>query len=111
MSTVATKTDDPKLSPTSTTKPKVRRVRNRETYVLDGSITTEKDFVRFALEPNVWQEVPEIVYQHLRHKFGTQSTRYVLDHSANMERPHGIGESAYKVEPKPTRIVEGLDEE
>ena len=113
MSTAVGKKVESKTSEQSVaveTKPKTYRVRNREDHPIVGSITTDRDFIRYTLKPNEWEEVNQIVYDHLKAKFGKPRFRYVVDHKANQERPHEPGEfPRMRKEPKPTYVIEGLD--
>lgn len=73
---------------------------------------TPNNVERYTLAPNVWQEVSEAVYQDLRSKFGQVGERYVLDAKTNERNPHEAGEMPAMIkERKPTRVIEGLEDE
>ena len=46
------------------------RIRNIS-YALTGSISSKQQRdIKYRLEPNVWTDVPDEVFEQLKHKFG-----------------------------------------
>lgn len=53
------------------------RIRNID-YALTGSVDIQgKKPIMFRLEPNKWTEVPDVVYTHLKNKYGNPQTHDV----------------------------------
>jgi hypothetical protein len=77
-------------------KSKSVRIRNI-TYALTGSIDAKgKPPMKYRLEPNVWTEVPDEVFEQLKNKFGN---------SKFSEAPNSLpgSEGVYSGQPGQTR--------
>ena len=68
------------------------RLRNLD-YAIEGCLSTEKEEIRYRLEPNKWCDVPDNVYQELKHKF----SRPQVTESTDWE-PGGEGARAERVQ-------------
>jgi hypothetical protein len=83
---------------------KRRRVRLRGTnYPLPCTIAGEGREYSITLQPNRWTDVPEPIYQMLKHKFGQTQEREVPDWTGG-ENPQRVP----RMESPNAPIIEGL---
>jgi hypothetical protein len=54
------------------------RLRNID-HALEGCLVTEKEEIRYRLEPNRWTSVPDAVYNELKRKFADVQSFQVPD--------------------------------
>lgn len=96
---VEEKQDTPKVALDS----KKRRVRLRGAdYALPCTIMGENREISITLQPNRWTEVPEEIYQMLKHKFGRPVEREVPDWDTQRD------ERTPRMESVNAPIIEGL---